>query len=266
MDKPINKLIEVLREESEKIELLLQIARVEGRGTPQEIADRRENVIRSIFEKYFPFPYKVTKGNIIDVDGNKSSSIDCVILQEDHPNTIDPYTKLASVILADSVYCAIEIKYSLNGKELINGLNQISSIKRLQLSVAGDLAKMLSVPTVLFAQKTYNDFKTLLKNIKEHYKVNNVPEREQFDILYIHNRGIVFNMKRYTGINLGNLNSNSKSQQILYGETGKDSFGFLLHFIINMADFRGNQGNFNLNQYLLKLPKFTIRNIDEVPE
>ena len=41
-------------------------ASIEGEGTPQEVADRREEVVKRFLEKYFPFPYRVVKGNIIN--------------------------------------------------------------------------------------------------------------------------------------------------------------------------------------------------------
>lgn len=61
-----DEFIKLLELEYEELKLGLAKASVEGKGTPQEIADRREELFHSFFEKYFPFPYKITKGNIID--------------------------------------------------------------------------------------------------------------------------------------------------------------------------------------------------------
>jgi len=36
----------------------------QGRGTPQEIADFRENALQVLLQNYFPFPYRIAKGGI----------------------------------------------------------------------------------------------------------------------------------------------------------------------------------------------------------
>ena len=105
--------IRLLELEYKELKLGLSKASIEGKGTPQEIADRREELFHSFFIKYFPFPFRITKGNIIDSYNNRSASIDCVILDPSHPYTIDAKNNKASVILADGVDYAIEIKGTL---------------------------------------------------------------------------------------------------------------------------------------------------------
>ena len=51
-----DEFIKLLELEYEELKLGLAKASVEGKGTPQEIADRREELFHSFFEKYFPFP------------------------------------------------------------------------------------------------------------------------------------------------------------------------------------------------------------------
>ena len=83
-------------------------------------------------EKNFPFPYRITKGNIIDSYNQRRASIDCIILDPSHPYTIDSKNKKASVIFADGVDYAIEIKGNLTDKdEIERALKQIESVKKL---------------------------------------------------------------------------------------------------------------------------------------
>ena len=103
----MNKLLELLKIESTEITASFQKASLEGEGTPQEVADRREETVKSFFEKYFPFPYRIVKGNIIDTYGARSNSIDCIVLNPSHPYTIDPSNNKASIIFADGVDYAI---------------------------------------------------------------------------------------------------------------------------------------------------------------
>ncbi|MFM2291775.1 MAG: hypothetical protein RIS29_1588 [Bacteroidota bacterium] len=86
-----DKLLKLLEFESKEIQLSFEKASIEGEGTPQEVADRREiALVKAFVEKYFPFPFRITKGNIIDSNDNRSNSIDCIILNPSHPYTIDP--------------------------------------------------------------------------------------------------------------------------------------------------------------------------------
>ena len=70
--------IKLLELEYQELKLGLSKASIEGKGTPQEVADRREELFHTFFTKYFPFPFRVTKGNIIDSYNKRSASIDCV--------------------------------------------------------------------------------------------------------------------------------------------------------------------------------------------
>ena len=138
----MNKLIELLRAETKEIAASFEKASIEGEGTPQEVSDRREGVINRFLEKYFPFPFRIVKGNIIDNYGNRSNSIDCIVLSPSHPYTVDPLNGKASVIFADGVDYAIEVKPDLSQiKELERGLEQIRSVKRLRRVRTG-LAKL----------------------------------------------------------------------------------------------------------------------------
>jgi len=266
VEKHNAKLIEILRYETDEIDTALKKASVEGRGTPQEVADRREGTVRAVFEKYFPLPYKATKGNIVDAYGNESASIDCVILRGEHPNTFDMYTKLASVILADAVYCAVEIKDSLYGDELKIGLNQIRTVKRLRLHIDRKLSEVFTVPTVIFAQKTYKDIQKLMVEIANYnYVENQVPKREQFDIIYIHKRGIIINMKAQSAVPFGKVCFECEYREkcgnrcIVFCEMAKDSLGYLFNYMIDMAHKWGSGGNYWLKPYLERLPNYPTK-------
>ena len=62
----MSKLLEILKIESQEIATSFAKASIEGEGTPQEVSDRREDIIHNFLEKFFPFPFRIVKGNIID--------------------------------------------------------------------------------------------------------------------------------------------------------------------------------------------------------
>ena len=126
-----SKLLQLLEYEGPELATAFKKASIQGRGTPQEVAEHREGAFRNFISRYFPFPHRVTKGNIIDLLGKESASIDCIIINPSHPYTIDTYKKF-TVILADGVDVAIEVKPDISViEELHRGLRQVESVKQL---------------------------------------------------------------------------------------------------------------------------------------
>ncbi len=227
------KLLELLKLEAMEIKLSFEKAKVEGAGTPQEVSDRREcAVVNTFLSKYFPFPYKVVKGNIIDSFGNRSNSIDCIIINPSHPYTIDPKNEKASIIFADGVDVAIEVKPDLsNESELHRALIQVQSVKKLRRKRSGILKyketpekveTSYHIPTYIFAEKTYSDVRTLIEKIVYFYIENRVPLSEQFDYIVINERLILFNSY------INGYAQFSKNYGILYSETAENTLAAFL--------------------------------------
>ena len=145
------------------------------------------------------------KGNIIDSYGNRSNSIDCIVLSPSHPYTVDPVNGKASVILADGVDFAIEVKPDLAQKtEIERGLEQIRSVKRLRrvrtglASTPEEIERAKQIPGFIFSDATYVNTKTLINNIVDYYVNNSVPKSEQFDLIVVNNRVIITNSSQQT--------------------------------------------------------------------
>jgi len=86
--------------------------------------------LADFIKKYFPFPFRLAKGQIIDSFGKESASIDCILLNPNHPYTTNSNEKHFSAILSDGVDVAIELKPDLNSeKEIHRSLKQIKSVK-----------------------------------------------------------------------------------------------------------------------------------------
>ena len=199
-------LIDILKFEGKEISQLFEKASIEGKGTPQEISDRREKVLNDFIKKFFPFPYRVTKGNIVDSYGNRSASIDCLILNPSHPYTTTDDSKY-SIILADAVDSAIELKPDLNSeKEIERGLKQIISVKKLKRRRDALIFKnkhsqdyqstCKQIPCFIFCNNTYADILLLLDKIVKYYEVNKIIREFQFDYIIVNNRYLLANSKK----------------------------------------------------------------------
>lgn len=149
---------------------------------------------------------EIIKLNVIDSYGRRSNSLDCLVLNPSHPYTVDVRSERASIIMADGVDYAIEIKTNLNTKkEIYRVLEQIQSVKKLRRVRNGIIFKdrlngaqqdcANTIPAFIFAENTYKKIETLLDKIADYYIQNNVPYIEQFDLLLINNRGLVYNYR-----------------------------------------------------------------------
>lgn len=209
----MNDLLELLKIESEEIATKFRKASLEGKGTSQEVSDRREDALQQLVQKYFPFPFKIGKGNIIDSSGGRSASIDCVVLNPDHPHTIGD-GKHYSVLLADGVDFAIELKPDLvSDAEIWRAAKQVASVKllsRVSSEFAGE--KNEKIPCLIFSNSTYTDLNLTLKYFAEYYASNKIKREHQFDMLVINGRCLVINYRKNS----------------IFGSTGNTPEGFVI--------------------------------------
>lgn len=195
----------LLKFEGKEISQAFEKASIEGKGTPQEVSDRREKALIEFIKKYFPFPFRITKGNILDSYQQRSASIDCLILNPSHPYTTTDDDKF-SIIFADGVDSAIELKPELNSdSEIHRALKQIASVKRLKRRRNGlVLLKKHTkeyqetcnqIPCFIFSDSTYENERLLLEKIVDYYKKEKIVKELQFDFIAVNNRFIIGNSK-----------------------------------------------------------------------
>lgn len=231
--------ITLMKLEYKELNLALTKASIEGKGTPQEIADRKENLFHDFFKKYFPFPYLIVKGNITDSFNKRSASIDCIILDPSHPHTIDSKNNKASIIFADGVDYAIEIKGELKDSndsntksELKRALEQVKSVKELTRVRNGLIFKKdqneytYKIPTIIMAESTYKNIDFLIDRIIKYYKDNKIKRINQFDIIVVAGYIIVNSCKGAISIN--------NSHGLFCIEAGDETLAALLLLMSNM--------------------------------
>jgi hypothetical protein len=271
---------DLIKIEADEINHFFARASKEGRGTSQEISDRRENALKAFLQRYFPYPFRVAKGNIIDSYGLRSNSIDCIILNPIHPFTVTT-NDMFSIILVDGVDIAIELKPNLSSKkEIFRSLDQIRSVKKLRRvnSCYMDLEHVLrkrseieiengkQIPSVIFSTKTYTDIMYLIKNIGSYYIEKQIPRREQFDLIIINKRGILFNskkdhyvsLKNYTGLFFIEFEEETLIQSLFWlnkfpKAEMQMSSPIVGHYIDTINAQRKMYWDRNINQELLKM-------------
>ena len=120
-------------------------------------------------------------------------------------------------------------------EELERGLKQIQSVKKLERKREGLIGSdyneekgkyLRRVPAFIFADKTYSDVRTLISNIVNYYIENNVPRIEQFDLIVINNRMIIYNSRKNSSIHFKDV------EGIVFNETKENTLAEFL-FIMN---------------------------------
>lgn len=196
-------LLDILKSESRTINDEFALASSQGKGTPQEISDFRENAVQAFIKRYYPQSHIVSKGKITDLDGKQSNSIDCLILNPEHPNLTDSKGKFR-LIFADGCDAAIEVKPALDRKEEIHrGLKQGISVKNVTRSKSAILLRETKseeviafsqrVPFYLFAVSAF-PVERLYEVINDFYKENATDYMQQIDGIVILGVGILKNI------------------------------------------------------------------------
>jgi hypothetical protein len=247
--------LNLLKLESKEINHLFEKASIEGKGTPQEVSDRREIVVKKFLQKYFPFPYRIAKGQIVDSTGLRSASIDCLLLNPSHPYTVSDDEKY-SVIFADGVDVAIEVKPDLSKEEEIHrALKQIVTVKKLTRKRHGllfthqytqdEINTAKKIPTFIFGNKTYKDIKLLIEKIIDYYFENKILKDEQFDFIVINHFGMIFNSKKGSYFHF-----NNSIEGIFYIELGEHTIASFLYWLNRLPQSEPRSSSPVLEHYL----------------
>lgn len=266
----MNEILEILKIEAQEIESRFRRSSIEGKGTSQEISDFREHAVQDFIRRYYPFPYRISKGGIYDSYGNRSDSIDCLILNPNHPHTVNSMEK-HSLLLADGVDVAIEVKPDIaSNKELERALIQGISVKKLKQRNGPIVLKQKwpdyiiesskQIPYCIFSLKAKKNIDDTIKEVKSYYTNNKTPVTEQFDIIVILNKGIIVNYK-YKEEFCWNGNEFSDEQKAgwFYEEWGENTLAGLIFHLDRLYGAGANIQEGFLKYYLLSSVRFPMR-------
>jgi hypothetical protein len=72
LEKTVEQLLEILKAEGRRLLEEFKLSSEQGDGTPQEIADFRENAVQHFISRFYPASHVVSKGKITDLEGYQS--------------------------------------------------------------------------------------------------------------------------------------------------------------------------------------------------
>ncbi len=238
-------------------------ASVLGKGTPQEISDRRENAFQDFIHKLFPLQYVATKGQIIDSYGSKSHSIDCILLNQTHPSFSTDSSKYP-FILVEGVNVAFEIKSSINKHEVFMGLKQLTSVKKCiknngktidyEKYIKQDSSRCMTFLYIHDTNTSKKDILKLYQLVKEYYITNPTELVNQVDYIIVVGLGILVNCKDPRRSPLLNPKTGYKSCGVTFIYSKESTMLYMIHILMtythNNFFYKDSEGHY-LRHYIL---------------
>ena len=116
---------------SNKMNLDLEEARSAIVNHAPSLGDAAEMALEGILKKYLPQRYSVSRGFVIDSEGNSSKQID-VIISDAHNTPILYNDERTRLVPCECVYATIEVKVQLNKSETKKAFANMQSIRNLK--------------------------------------------------------------------------------------------------------------------------------------
>lgn len=121
----------------------LDTALARGGSHPGEVGAATEDVVRSFLSGYLPKRFSVGRGFLRDRDGRRSPQCD-VVINDDSVAPPLPYGEGRSLYLAESVAAVVEVKKTLDRRELGKCVRQAQRMKSLRRAPVGDMVRLMS--------------------------------------------------------------------------------------------------------------------------
>jgi len=163
-----NPVLGTLLENLDYIEIIFKETYDVFKNDRQNTGDSKEYTIQEFLECYLTNDFKIKKGCIYSKT-SYSNNIDCVILAPNHPILTTPKR---SIILAEGVYAAVEVKPDIANKvEFERSLQQVKSVKNLNRKIfSPDLSRLMKtpplpefkkkIPSIIFSAKSLSPAET----------------------------------------------------------------------------------------------------------
>ncbi|MDF0716964.1 hypothetical protein PY092_12450 [Muricauda sp. 334s03] len=197
MNAVIGSIVENLRTIKIVYEPTLEIFK----GDRTNTGDAKEYTVNDFVQSYLTNDYKVKKGKIYSLE-SESANIDCVVLAPNHPSLMTP---IREIILAEGVFCAIEVKPDISSlakkSEFSRGLNQIKTVKNLKRKISKIETKIgktnpkpdyfNKIPAAIFSQKSA-DFPKIIEHLRKKVENKELKIDELPDLIFSIDKGVLF--------------------------------------------------------------------------
>ena len=105
----------------------------------------REEIVRNFLRRYLPERFGISTGTVISAKGDRSNQCDIIIFDKQNSVSLYPAEHPNKLWPVESVYAVIEVKASLNKKELNKSINDCKKLKELEKKIP-DFKNLSSSP------------------------------------------------------------------------------------------------------------------------
>ena len=159
----------------------------------------REDVFLAFLRRHIPKRCGIIKGGFIfDSLGNESKQIDIIITNDatiQFQQFSDRQNGGKSFSIIEGCVCAISIKTNLEKNELLDSLDNLSSIPQMpKIDINPLLGKHWRVedsPICVIFAFFGAELNTILKHLNEYYNTNKVPDNRKPDFIIVNNKFII---------------------------------------------------------------------------
>lgn len=189
----------------------------------------REDALKDCLGKLLPRKYAVGCGTVVDVEGTQSKQQDFFVYDA-FSSPIFLQTESSVVIPAESVYATVEIKSSLCKQALREGVENIQSVKTLELHAAHRSADApdtcCDVFGGIFSYASETSLKCLAHNLEE--VCRNIPRREQPSVVCVLDRGLIVNISKQEPRSITSIPSEMSTWAIVENDKTTNLYLFYL--------------------------------------
>ena len=227
----------------------------------------REDVLRNHIKSLLPQKYYVGNGIITDSNGAQSKQQDFFIYDAFNSPTF-LQTESTSIIPIESVFATIEVKSSLNKEILSQCVDNIKSVKSLELATLKNSPFIPSVHNTIFgavfSYTSTTSLETLATNLSEFNK--SIAHEHQINIVCVLDKGLILHTSKAFGEESSILPSPQTTLAIIENEKEKNLYLFYLlllqhlnttyNFPPNLMKYAVKSGA--LNETQVKVPMHLI--------
>lgn len=197
----------------------------------------REYLVKKVLSKIVPSKYAITNGFIIDSNDMQSDEMDIIIYDKSYvpPFFDETYT----VVPIEAVIAVIQVKTTLNKKQLNNAIENLNSIDRLTAKIGG---KIISANRgdILTEQRYVAPYKIIIayrSKLAKKYDFTNDMKSKGIDMVYTINGGHDLYIKhRNEPKGVVNLNKKELDEIKNNGDIEKIHESKLCNFALQLLD------------------------------
>jgi uncharacterized protein DUF6602 len=171
---------------------------------PEEKGEEVEEKLREFLNKHLPKRFSTTKGHVIDNENKMSSQADVLVYDAEN-SPVYRAAKNTLILPSDSIAAVIEVKSSLDKRELGKACEKIAEIKALKKSAVTNIDQPVthspliveSTLGIIFAFDSETSLESLAQNLKEFNSSR--PSHLWADMVVVLGHGIILYWFQYPG-------------------------------------------------------------------